>query len=53
METFAWAITNIHAGDMDVKIIIRTEAGVVTNFSYKLRDGGHVVQYRFDREGMD
>ena len=38
---------------MNVEKNIKSEAAIVTNFSYKLRDGGHVDHYRFDREGVD
>nr|CCA26855.1 AlNc14C422G11538 [Albugo laibachii Nc14] len=34
---------------MNVKINIKIEAAIATNFSYELRDGGHVVHYKFDR----
>nr|CCA26856.1 AlNc14C422G11538 [Albugo laibachii Nc14] len=36
---------------MNVKINIKIEAAIATNFSYELRDGGHVVHYKFDRVG--
>ena len=43
----------MHAGGMNVEKNINTEAAIVTNSSYKLRDGEHIVHYKFDREGVD
>ena len=43
----------MHAGDMNVEKNINTEADIVTNSSYKLREGRHVVHYKIDRGGFD
>ena len=47
----------MHAAGMSVDKKLNTEASIkgyaiVTNSSYKLRDGRHVVPYKFDREGV-
>ena len=43
----------MHADGMNVEKNTNTGAAIVTNSSYKLREGGHVVHYKFDRRGVD